>query len=167
MFQTFDNQQLLEPGWNPLFKAANLQLRFLGRGEELQLLCNGERALSVTLNSKPFFHKLPTPQEFEVSVGFGQVTKADSTLRVSLGGKFDALSADETINPLKLPGFEMPTMLIFVQKPFSTEKAVFGFQFMGQIPAREIPVDIDDPSRLDTQSFRTICENSLGVPKEF
>jgi hypothetical protein len=167
MFQTFDKQQLLEPGWNPLFKAANLQLRFLGRGEELQILCNDDRALSITLNSNPFFHKLPISQDFEVAVGFGKVAKAESSLRVSLGGKFDDLSADETVNHLRLLGVEIPTMLVFVQKPFTSEKAVFGFQFMGQIPAREIQVDVDDPSRLDTHSFRTICENSLGVPKEF
>jgi hypothetical protein len=167
MFTSFADRQILEPGWSPLFKAAQLQLQFLGRGEELQLTRQGERLLSVSLNSLPFVCSAPSNGDYEVHIGFGRVTKPQQTLRASLGGKFDPLSADEDVNHLTLPAVQVPTMLIFVEKPFSSERQIFGFQFMGQLPMRELPVEMDDPSRIDKGAFRALCERALGVPKEF
>ena len=166
MFLTFDQSQNIRPqSGGALFDEAGITLRFLPRGEELQVLCHGKRAFSISLNSKSFYTQLPQAGDFAVEVGYGKVTKAGQSLRVSLGGEFDSLAADEDVNQLRMPKVDISTMLLYIEKPFSQERAVCAIQFMGQVPGREIPVDLDVPEALDRQSFRSICERVLGVPK--
>ena len=162
---TFDQFQDITPQAGArLLKAAKVSFRFLPKGEELQVLLEGKRALSISLNSTRFTKTLPQVGDYEVTIGYGMTIKPPSTLRVGLGGKFDSMAADEDINGLKTPAVEIPTLLIFVQKPYTTEKAIAGTLFIGTVPGREIPVEIDPMDQLDKDSFRTMCERVLGVP---
>jgi hypothetical protein len=166
MFEDFRDVQRLEIYNGPeLLKEAKLSFRFLGKGMELQVLRAGIRELSVVSNSAPFVHALRNAGDVEITLGFGSITRGRQSLRVGLGGALQSLSADESLNSAVLPSVVIPTVAIFIERPFSPEKVIIGLQFMEAIPMREISIDIQNPQDFDRRAFKSFCHRHLNIPE--
>ena len=166
MFESFRDIQKLEVrNGAELLREANLSFRFLGKGMELQLLRAGGRELSVLSNSVPFIHSLRSKGELEVALGFGSIAMGEQSVRVGIGGKFQSLSADEDVNQVVMPAVTIPTLAIFIERPFSSDKTLIGLQFMEAIPMREISIEMENPREFDKSAFKAFCHRQLRIPE--
>lgn len=166
MFQSFKDSQVLDlRGGSVLIKEAGLSFRWFPRGAEFRVEQGGQRDLSITLNAGPYVHEMGEFGELRVTVGYGSIDKKKQTLRV-IKGQFADLAANEDVNGIVLPGFKIPTMVLFIERPFTDEKALVGVQFIDGLPMREISVTFGDPRDLDRDSFKAFCHKQLGIPEQ-
>lgn len=166
MFQSFDQSQVLNPqSGAALIKEAGLSFRWFPLGAEFRVEQDGQRKLSITFNARHYVHEMGEIGDLRVTIGYGLIDKKKQTLRV-IKGQFGDLAGNEDVNGLVLPGFKIPTAILFIERPFTDDKALLGVQFIDGLPVRELPVLLGDPRDLDRDSFRALCHKQLGIPEQ-
>ena len=165
MFQFRDVQRIDFERGGSLLKEAGLTFSWYPKGGELRIERDGRREISVSLNSKPFVYELKGKDgNPRVMIGFGSVDKKKETLSV-FKGRLSESAANELCSGLVLPEIQMPTIAVFIERPFASEKAIVGVQFIDGVPMRELKIDVEDQRDLDRDSFRAFCHKQLGIPE--